>query len=210
MSFTRLWCPLWSERASTCCRISSRSSGEVMSGRIERPCANCSAVVSTPRWRAAHRRGQFCSKQCRKAYATSAIALQARILEHSTVDAAGCWIWTGAIAKTGYGVAGFAPRTLPAHRVSYIAFKGDIPSGYHIDHLCRVKACVNPSHLEAVTPHINAIRAVSPVGTETGKTHCLRGHEFNGHNLLINAKDGRRICRACNRIRSEKHIGRTA
>ena len=66
----------------------------------------------------------------------------------------GCWIWTGAVASTGYGKI----RGWYAHRVSYQLFIGRIPVGYQIDHLCRVPACVSPAHLEAVTQGENLKR----------------------------------------------------
>lgn len=78
-------------------------------------------------------------------------------------DLGPCWIWTANTNDAGYGtffVAMNAPVRNPgAHRISYELVVGSIPEGYDIDHLCMVPACVNPSHLEAVTPRVNMERA---------------------------------------------------
>lgn len=76
-----------------------------------------------------------------------------------TVDEKGCWIWSGAVHKTGYGQIKWNGKSTVAHRVVYTLTKGEIPKGLVIDHLCSVKLCVNPDHLEAVTSKTNTQRA---------------------------------------------------
>lgn len=76
-----------------------------------------------------------------------------------TVDERGCWIWSGAVHKTGYGQIKWNGKSTVAHRVVYTLTKGEIPKGLVIDHLCSVKLCVNPDHLEAVTSKTNTQRA---------------------------------------------------
>ena len=69
-----------------------------------------------------------------------------------------CWLWTGT-SCAGYGICSFPAKSLSkAHRVSYELLVGPIPEGYQVDHLCLVKRCVNPTHLEAVTPSENMRR----------------------------------------------------
>ena len=75
------------------------------------------------------------------------------------VDAGGCWRWTGNHMSTGYAGLHGPTKYMTAHRFSYIVFKGPIPNGLVIDHLCRVRDCVNPEHLEAVTYGVNNLRA---------------------------------------------------
>ena len=75
-----------------------------------------------------------------------------------------CWLWTGFINPKGYGIFGFGNnRSGGAHRWSYEYFVGPIPEGLQIDHLCRVRNCANPEHIEPVTPHINALRGAKGI-----------------------------------------------
>lgn len=118
----------------------------------------------------------------------------------SKVDRTGaCWIWTGASHEGGYGRFWDGSRLVPAHRWSYQAVRGPIPDGLHIDHLCRTPACVNPAHLEPVTPAVNAMRA--PVTrAKAEQTACLRGHAYTPDNT-ITKPNGTRKCRACDNAR---------
>lgn len=69
-----------------------------------------------------------------------------------------CWIWQRAISGTGYGNAWVGGRVVRAHIVVYQRHKGSIPPGLELDHLCRVRSCVNPDHLEPVTHIVNVLR----------------------------------------------------
>jgi hypothetical protein len=83
----------------------------------------------------------------------------------------GCWLWLLSTGSHGYG-QGTSPETgqsTTAHRLSYQAFKGPIPDGLFIDHLCRNKLCVNPDHLEAVSNSENSKRRAV--------AHGLRRHD---------------------------------
>jgi len=87
------------------------------------------------------------------------------LIRHS-VDESGCHIWTGSIHKSGYGSIKWKGKATVAHRVVYLLVKGEIPEGHVIDHLCNKKLCVNPEHLEAVTPSLNTQRAWN-------RQHCV-------------------------------------
>ncbi len=107
----------------------------------------------------------------------------------------GCWLWTGYINNHGYGQIG---RNTKAYRESYILARGAIPDGLQIDHLCRVRSCVNPDHLEAVTQHENIRRGTWAEGRAVwvrSRTHCKRGHPYEG-NTYVNCR-GHRNCVIC-------------
>jgi hypothetical protein len=111
-----------------------------------------------------------------------------------------CWLWTGHRNKVGYGTVGWAGKIYMVHRVSYQHFKGPIPSGLTLDHLCRIKNCVNPDHLEPCSAAENARRGNCNSAVNSRKTHCIRGHEFNDDNTYRYVY-GRRVMRNCRKCR---------
>jgi hypothetical protein len=117
----------------------------------------------------------------------------------------GCWLWDGAIGTDGYGAIrahrdsdGVRAR-VTAHRVSYRLAKGPIPNGLWLDHICRVRSCVNPDHLEPVTPQINILRGESVGAIAVRTNQCKRGHKFTPSNTKTR-KDGSRRCLTCAKI----------
>ena len=126
------------------------------------------------------------------------------------VDKSGeCWLWTANKLPSGYGVFGLGGRdkgTTLAHRFAYEGANGPIPPGMVIDHLCRIPACVNPSHLEAVTQQENNFRNPNTqYRKNAAKTHCIHGHEFTVENIIRRAdRPNYRGCRACGRVATAK------
>ena len=113
----------------------------------------------------------------------------------------GHWYWTGRLSDQGYGIYGGFKPARRAHRVSYEETVGPIPDGLEIDHLCRVRDCVNPAHLEPVTRAENARRGDGGKYW-AAKTHCPQKHEYTKDNT-INYR-GRRFCLACKRKRGRE------
>lgn len=104
-----------------------------------------------------------------------------RHIRRSIVEGdAGCWLWTLSRSSDGYGWASLNNRTHQAHRLIYRLICGAPPEGKVLDHLCRVRHCVNPAHLEPVTPRENLARSEQ---TPAGMKFCKLGHELshNGH-----------------------------
>jgi hypothetical protein len=108
----------------------------------------------------------------------------------------GCWIWLNRLDRNGYGFF----RGVTASRASYLFHKGPLPDGHEIDHLCRLRCCVNPDHLEAVTHSTNVLRSDHRCRRQT---HCINGHEFNLENTYISKKN-KRMCRECSKLRMRR------
>lgn len=119
-----------------------------------------------------------------------------------------CWLWLGGLTRYGYGIMGIGQRgkRVNAHRFAYEMLVGLIPEGLQIDHLCRVRNCVNPEHLEPVTNAENGRRGVAgqwKVVQRMQVNQCPQGHEFAHPNLYVRP-DGARACRECMRAATRR------
>ena len=115
-------------------------------------------------------------------------------------DPSGCWRWTACQNRQGYGRFRLYGVTQNAHRILYRELVDRQLGGLQIDHLCREPSCVNPAHLEAVTPLVNTQRGAG----NGSQTHCPQGHPYSLTNTYIHYRGGRwsgfrRHCRTCNR-----------
>lgn len=143
--------------------------------------------------------------------ATTEVYLRRLAAKYRVDKKTGCWLWGGAISpgpvsgKWVYGVFTFKGRLQMAHRVTYELYCGPIPSGRQLDHLCRNTLCVNPEHLEPVTPKQNINRGRR---FESEKTHCPEGHPLTGKNLYLKATVGKRECRTCRKKKYREWVDR--
>lgn len=133
-----------------------------------------------------------------------------RVAMRLSIDSDGCWIWHGAKTDGGYGcVRDASGRTVRVHRWVYEHLVGPVSEGLDLDHLCRVRACANPAHLEPVTRRLNTLRGQTIAASEAAQTHCLRGHELAGDNLYTRpGVRPRRVCRTCKRDRAHEYEAR--
>lgn len=122
-----------------------------------------------------------------------------------------CWLWTGSLTDRGYGDRFRLDdgRKQAPHRVAYELLVGPIPDGLFIDHLCRVRHCVNPLHLEPVTCQENLLRGQTLAAFNSRKTHCIHGHALDEANTRI-TPEGHRACRACGREATRRQRERKA
>ena len=109
----------------------------------------------------------------------------------------GCWLWVGAQNTKGYGHTWINGVSLLAHRVSFLV-ENEIPIGLVLDHKCRVRCCVNPNHLRALTQKENVLLGAGTAAVNARKVTCKYGHLLRGDNLRVRPC-GRRECVTCKR-----------
>lgn len=107
----------------------------------------------------------------------------------------GCWMWQGK-RDSGYGIIWIAGKAYKAHRHVYETLVGSIPSDKVLDHLCRRRLCVNPAHLEPVTPSENQKRKIWRYRLRAMK-RCPSGHSLEGG---IRTPEAGIVCRECLRV----------
>lgn len=128
-------------------------------------------------------------------------------MKYIPVTESGCWLWTASTDQHGYGRIGVDRKNRQAHRVAWELYKGRIPSNtnaatradiHTIDHLCRVRSCVNPDHLEVVTLAENVKRSPKELHMWRLRiTHCPSGHPYSGDNLYTVSRSTGQRSRAC-------------
>lgn len=125
------------------------------------------------------------------------------------VEIGDCWLWTASLHRGGYGQVGPSwGLTRYAHRWLWLTLVGPLPDGLELDHLCKVRRCVNPDHLEPVTHAENLRRARAAITASRRmapkRTHCTEGHALTPDNTLHYPERGNeRICRICHAVRAK-------
>jgi hypothetical protein len=141
-------------------------------------------------------------------------SIEERFLSHVKTDEKGCMLWTGSKTANGYGQFNPGnPLRSPkvAHKWYYEFKRGPVPKGLQLDHLCRIRHCVNLDHLEPVTQKENILRGEGASAQHARQTHCKRGHLLDVKNTYL-TKNGHRKCRMCanldiKRNRELAHLG---
>lgn len=128
----------------------------------------------------------------------------ARFASRVRCESTGCHTYAGSLSTQGYGRFVLGGRVFFAHRISYRLHVGELVDGMDLDHLCRNRACVNPTHLDQVVPTVNILRGEGAAAINARKTHCKHGHEFTADNIYTFR--GFRHCRTCRRIDSHKRF----
>jgi len=111
----------------------------------------------------------------------------------------GCWLWKIPTKQRyiNFCYDGRWGPSVSAHRWAYEHLVSPIPKGMQIDHLCRNTHCVNPAHMEVVTPRVNVLRGDTITAANARKLCCKRGHPFTNENTRIEGTSRR--CKTCRR-----------
>lgn len=116
----------------------------------------------------------------------------------------GCWLWTTGISR-GYGQVWYNGSMTTAHRAIYHIIYGLWSTRQNqIDHICRVRNCVNPNHLELVTAKENVTRSLPYWKPKVRPTHCVNGHQYTEENTKYYGDQGRK-CYECKKIQDKKY-----
>lgn len=142
-------------------------------------------------------------------FLTAMYGLPDRFLEKITIDSSECWIWNSVKDAGGYGLFRVNGKWVKTHRYTFEMAGGTLNESLVIDHLCKVRECCNPHHLEQVTMGENTRRgnAVKNRKAQAATiTKCVQGHEFTPDNTY--EYKGRRMCKACRA--SRRNVARDA
>ena len=106
-----------------------------------------------------------------------------------------CWIWTGNKNDKGYGRFSLNGKPDRAHRIAWRHYHGAIPKKMVIDHICRVRSCVFPGHMEVVSLKENILRGAGITAVYVKRIYCKRGHKLGGENIVTGSLN--RQCYKC-------------
>lgn len=147
-------------------------------------------LCGTPFKQSKSRHSRLCSTECR---------LLSQVEIGGPED---CWLWTGRTNKGGYGRLYHDGSLWVTHRLAYTFWLGAVPEGLVLDHLCRVRNCVNPAHLEPVTQAENMRRGIGG-WQHAAKTECPNGHPYDEANTYQGTNG--RACRECQRMHQRNY-----
>jgi hypothetical protein len=129
-------------------------------------------------------------------------------VDYDVHDTSRCWTWEAHKTRGGYGQFGiYSGQMVSSHRLAYELEVGVIPDGLDLDHLCRNRSCVNPNHLEPVSEKENALRGIGPTAVNARKTHCPRGHHYDGYEVEASGAS-RRFCTVCRKAALRERTAR--